>query len=118
VKKSSVDFFCVLSHIFEESADCIAMVTGDSLYGSDSVFLDKQFSDFCDFFFGKAFSVDRGEFGFGEEVVAMETFVQLVACTILSIFDYVFSLFFQIIFAVNVLTSHGINASWASHNTR
>ena len=50
-KKSFVDLFCVFSHVFEQVAYGVAVVAGDSFDGSDSVFFDKEFAYFYDFFF-------------------------------------------------------------------
>lgn len=47
---------------------------------------------------------------------AVEAFVELMSCTVFSVLDYVFSFFFQIIFALNILTSYWNDTSWARHN--
>jgi hypothetical protein len=51
-------------------------------------------------------------------VATVVAFVELVACAVLSILDYAFSFFFQIVLAMNVLAGHGVDASWTSHATR
>lgn len=93
------------------------MVASDSFYGADSVFLDKQFAYFYDFFFGEVFVVERGKFCFCEEVAAVEAFVELVTGSVFSVFDEVFSFFFQVISTLQVLAGYWDNASWARHNT-
>jgi hypothetical protein len=35
---------CVLSHVFEQIAYDVAVVAGDSFYGSDPIFLDEEFA--------------------------------------------------------------------------
>lgn len=72
----------------------VAVVACYSFYGSDPVFLDEEFTYFCDVSFAEVFAVDWSEFGFGEEVVAVEAFVELVLGAIFSVFDYFFSFFF------------------------
>jgi len=47
---------------------------------------------------------------------AVEAFVELMSCTVFSVLDYVFSFFFQIIFALNILTSYWNDTSWSRHN--
>ena len=106
----------MFSHVFEQIAYGVAVVAGDSFYGSDSVFLDEEFAYFYDFGFREVFVVERGKFSFCEEVAAVEAFVELVACTVFSIFDDVFSFFLQIIIALHVLTGYWDDASWARHN--
>ena len=63
------------------------------------------------------FAVERGKFGFCEEVVAVEAFVELVACSVFSIFDEAFFFFFEVVFALYVLAGYWNDTSWARHNT-
>jgi hypothetical protein len=70
------------------------VVASYAFYGANSVFLDEEFAYFDDFFFREMFSVDRGQFSFGKEVVAVEAFVELVTGSVFSISDEVFSFFF------------------------
>ena len=62
------------------------------------------------------FAVEGGEFGFCEDVVAVEAFVELVACPVFSMFDEVFFFFFLVVFALYVLAGYWNDASWARHN--
>jgi hypothetical protein len=59
--------------------------------------------------------VEWGQYGFCEEVVAVEALVELVACTVFSILDHVFPFFLQAVSALGVLTSYRTNTSWARH---
>ena len=61
--------------------------------------------------------VEWGQYGFCEEVVAVEAFVELVFGTVFSIFDEAFSFFLLVVSALGVLTSYRTNTSWARHNT-
>ncbi len=103
----------MFSHVFEQSSYGVAVVAGDSFYGSDSVFLDEKFAYFYDFFFGEVFAVEWGKYGFGEEVAAVEAFVELVACSVFASFDDVFSFFLQVISALVVLTGYLVSVSWS-----
>ena len=60
--------------------------------------------------------VEWGQYGFCEEVVAVEAFVELVACSVFSIFDEAFSFFLLAVSALYVLTGYWNDASWARHN--
>ena len=92
------------------------MVAGDSFYGAYSVFFDEKFAYSYDFFFGEAFAVEWGEFGFCEEVVAVEAFVELVFGTVFSIFDEAFSFFLLVVSALDVWAGYWNDTSWARHN--
>lgn len=108
--------FGVFSHVFEQVSYGVAVVAGDSFYGSDSVFFDEKFAYFYDFFFGEVLAVDWSKYCFGEEVAAVEAFVELVSCAVFSVLYEVFSFFLQVISALVVLTSYWDDASWARHN--
>jgi hypothetical protein len=92
------------------------VVAGDSFYGAYSVFFDEKFAYFDGFLFGEVFAVEWGGFGFCEDVVAVEAFVELVVCTVFSIFDEVFFFFFLVVSALDVLAGYWNDASWARHN--
>ena len=61
------------------------------------------------------FFVEGGVFGLGEVGVAVEAFVDLVACTVFAVFDDVFVFFFLMESTVKILTGHIICFSWARH---
>jgi hypothetical protein len=107
----------VFSHVFEQITYGVAVVAGDSFYGADSVFLNQKFAYCYDFGFGEVFVVERGKYSFCEKVAAVEAFVDLMACTVFSIPNDIFSLFLQVISALYVLTSYRNDTSWARHNT-
>lgn len=46
----------------------------------------------------------------------MKAFVELVVCTVFSVFDDVFSFFLEVKFAVVVLAGNRDRASWARHD--
>jgi hypothetical protein len=62
------------------------------------------------------FVVEWGKFSFCEKVAAVEAFLELVAGSVFSISDDFFSFFFQVIFALHILTGYRDDASWARHN--
>ena len=80
------------------------MVACDAFYGADCVSFNEEFAYSGDFYFGEAFAVEGCGFGFGECVVAVEAFVDLVVCVVFSSFDYVFFFLFEVVFAFGILT--------------
>ena len=50
-------------------------------------------------------------------MAAVEALVELVSCAVFSVFDDVFSFFFQVVSALDVLTGYWNGTSGASHDT-
>lgn len=57
--------------------------------------------------------VEWGKYGFREVIAAVEAFVELVAGSVFASFNYVFSFFFEVVFALEVLTGYLVSASWS-----
>ena len=47
----------MFSHVLKESAYGVAVVAGDSFYGSDSIFLDNKFANSNDFVFRDVYGI-------------------------------------------------------------
>jgi len=61
------------------------------------------------------FFVEGCVFGFGEEFVAVEAFVDLVSCAVFAVFYGVFVFFFLIVSTLEVLAGWSVGVSWACH---
>lgn len=107
--------FCMFRHICQQIPYRIPMMTRYSLNTPYSIFLDKVFAYRFDLFLRKMFMIKWGVWRLDKPFSTMVAVILLMACGVLSTFEYILFVFFQIVFTKVIRTGNVDFSSRSAH---
>lgn len=107
--------FCMLSYVLQQPTNRISVVTSKPFDTSYTILLYEVFADIDYLFFRQMLVIERRVWSFNKISVTSQTKIPLVFCSVLSLFDYIFSIFLMIIPTPRIRASNIYYPSRSSH---